>query len=249
MLDALRLYSFFKVYPFSFLATIATFAAGYFATKNVSGTTDVILMAFIGFIFLSIAGVLNSIQNGIIFSSFLEQQYDEEPLSIGEVISNSIPKAVSYVMVVLTYLLVSRLLVPILMGFVGGLFQVNVLSVEINLLEVIVNFFLTTWIIFALAEITVLDINFFETVNETFKFLFNRFSSCFFVFVCTLAAAFITTFTVVATASLSYIVATLVRALVLSYVVAALQSYVITLFTTSYAEDEEDVDEEEYEED
>lgn len=245
MLNIFKLYD-VKAFPFSVLVGVLFFLGGYFATKETNGSSEefavscavVLLSGILGLFFLSI-------QNKIIANKVIEKNFDEDPVSLMESISAAKGNLLTVIGMTFVLFLINTTVIPAIGTMAGGMFQVDIMDFEFNILTLVINLILVSWYLIGLASVSVIDATFLQTFSYTTEFFFDNFSKMIgFVFV-TILCSFLFSFVGVSLVDAPITTAIPIKCLVFIYLFGIINALSIHLFA-NYAnfEDEPEWDEE-----
>ena len=169
--ESLKLGNFKKMFPLSLFSTIFLLLATYGMNRGIASQVDLVvsLAAFfiglLGFIFLY--ATTYQVAADELTSSLQE----EEAPSVAETIKGWKSYVPSAAGVVITFFLVYQFVLPIIGSIAGGLFQVSILGISLNLLTFALNLMAVTWLIFGLVSISTIGTSYKETFSYVLNFL------------------------------------------------------------------------------
>ena len=168
----------------------------------------------------------------------------EEPATVRDTLKGWKSYALPSVGVLVVAALMYQLIIPLIGSIAGGLFQVNVMGVEMNLLTLLLNFMLIVWTAFSLAEINTIGVGFKDTFSYTMNFVFTNFRKVvLFLLVFMLMTYLVMLLSIYAAGSLMLLP---VQVLFMAYVIGFLNAYATGLFVDNVSdEDFEEAEEEE----
>ena len=242
--EALKLISFRKVYPMSLLSTIFLFLGSFCLFRSNAG--DLALM-------LSVAGFVVSMflflffftaQAQVVGNELTAEFQGEEPATVRDTLKSWKSYALPSVGVLVVAALMYQLIIPLIGSIAGGLFQVNVAGVEMNLLTLLLNFMLIVWTAFGLAEINTIGVGFKDTFSYTMNFVFTNFRKVvLFLLVFMFMTYLVMLLSIYAAGSLMLLP---VQVLFMAYIIGFLNAYATGLFVDNVSdEDFEEAEEEE----
>ena len=237
-----------KAFPFSFLIGIFFFLGGYFATKDMSNgsTEDLVIAGAVVAVSALLWVFFLAVQNKVIANKAVEKIFGEEPISIGQSISLAKGNLPTIIGMTILLVIINTTVIPIIGTAAGGIFQVNVMDFEFNILTLLINIFLVCWYLIGLASVAVADASFIQTFSYTTEFFFDNFSKMIGFVFATILCSFIFSFAGVSLVKFSPTVAIPIKCLLFIYLFGFINSLAIHLFA-SYAnfDEERDWDEEE----
>lgn len=237
-----------KAFTFSFLIGIFFFLGGYFATKDMSngGTEDLAIAGAVVAVSTLLGIFFLAVQNKVIANKAVEKIFGEDSVSLGGSVSLAKGNLLTVIGMTILLVVINTTVIPIIGTVAGGLFQVDVMGFEFNILTLLINIVLVCWYLIGLASVAVADASFIQTFSYTTEFFFDNFSKMIgFVFIAILCS-FIFSFAGVSLMNFSPNVAIPIKCLLFIYLFGFINSLAIHLFA-SYAnfDEERDWDEEE----
>lgn len=241
------LYSPKKVLPLALLFSCMFFGTMFFMMRPNNAETDYYVSLGISIVLGIFSIFLFTAQNKAIAAGFIENEYDEDEMSLGEVVQETGSYVVHIFLLVLTFFLAHQVAIPLLGAEFGMPFQVSFLGLDMNILTVGLNFFFLTWLFLGTAEVVLLDVSFWETLPYTLRFVFDNFLKTIGFLFAVALILFAIQMSWITTYTMNQMVTMPIKILVFAYLVALCNSMAVSFF----AKNMNDVDEgdEEYEED
>lgn len=174
--DIFKLINFKKVYPLALLNTILLFCVGTFLYQSNSSSAGVIF---------SVVGLVLSLllfmffyagQAQVIGDNLISRMQGEEAQPVRKLINEHWKEFVPATMLVLVVAgLMYQLIIPLIGSIAGGIFQISIGTVELNILTLILNLMLITWAVFGIVAINTIGIGFKDTFSYVMNFTFTNF--------------------------------------------------------------------------
>ena len=244
MKESLKLGNIAKVFPLALLTSAALLAFMYFLHKgNASdseqmmslGLTVVLLIAFL---------FLYALQNKVIAMEYLSELQDEEPPSIKELASDFKSYFPSSAGMLIAFGIIYSLILPTIGSMAGGLFQISVAGIEFNILTLLLNLMVIAWLMFATAQVNIMEAGIVDTIKFIPGFVFTNFGKVVKFILVFILCLFCLQMLIVSTATSSQMVAMPVKAVAIGYVLAFLNAYAANIFLDNIEDDDfsEDAD-------
>lgn len=250
--ESLKLGNFKKMFPLSLFSTIFLLLATYGMNRGIASQVDLVvsLAAFfiglLGFIFLY------ATTYQVAADELTASLQEEEAPSVAETIKGWKSYVPSAAGVVITFFLVYQFVLPIIGSIAGGLFQVSILGISLNLLTFALNLMAVTWLIFGLVSISTIGTSYKETFSYVLNFVFTNFRKVVLFLIIGLLLMYGVLVLLVHTMLGNQLMLLPIKAIAMAYVFGFLTVYATNLFVDNVSDDDfaepEDAEEEDAEE-
>lgn len=245
--ESLKLGNFKKVYPMALLSTVFLMLTSFCLHKGNASETEMIFtvggffVSVLLFLFFYIAQVKT------IGNELTAEFQDEEPMTMKETLKSWFQYALPSVQVLVVFALVYYLVLPLVGTVAGGIFQVEILGVSMNLLTFLLNMIMIVWMTFALVEINTIGVGFKDTFSYTINFVFTNFRKVFLYMIVYLLTGYLLLLMLVFTMDGNQVLLLPVKALIVGYGLAFLNTYAANLFIDNVSDEDFNEDETEAE--
>lgn len=248
MLNIFSLTNFLKVYPLCLLSTGSLCAGLYFLNKPYGSDGEIFMAGAAALLILSAFLVFYALQNHVIATEIIANEEDAEPLSIKESLADIKSFLPASVGVIFTFFAVRWAIIPTISSMAGGIFQVNILGNEVNLLGFSLNLMLILWMFLAIAEINTIGASFTDTIKYTIGFVFTNLLKCLAAIVFILFCMFVWGYIGYAFAGGNPMINIPLQIFVFAYLSGVTNTFVTNLFIHNVSEEDLTPDSELYDE-
>jgi len=247
--ESLKLGNFKKEFPVALLSAIFMLLATYGMNRGISSQADLAVSLVMFFVGLAGFIVFYAAAYQVAAGELTASLQDEDAPSLGETLKawkSYVPSAAA---VIIAFFLIYQFVLPVIGAVAGGLFQVSIFGVSLNLLTFVLNMMAITWLVFGLVSISTIGTVFKETFSYVLNFVFTNFRKVLLFLFIGLVLMYAVLVLLIHTMNGNPLIFLPIKALVMAYVLGFLTVYATNLFIDNvsdedFAEPEEADDEE-----